>query len=107
MVDKTNLLEETINVINLNHHNPSEVEWVGNLEGTNAITWTKFTKLADKDYDSDFGTQEVYADLVVVGGNWWLERHEYDGSEWWEYKELPKLQHMHANYKQIFYKEDE
>ena len=26
---------------------------------------------------------------MVVGNNWWLERHEYDGSEWWEYKQFP------------------
>ena len=29
-------------------------------------------------------------DLVVVGDNWWIERRDYDGSEWWEYKEKPK-----------------
>ena len=34
---------------------------------------------------------QVADDLVVVGDSWWLERHEYDGSEWWEYKEKPKL----------------
>lgn len=26
-------------------------------------------------------------DLIVCGKNWWLERHEYDGAEWWEFKE--------------------
>lgn len=24
-----------------------------------------------------------------MGDDWWLERHEYDGSEWFELKELP------------------
>lgn len=27
---------------------------------------------------------------MIVGDDWWMERHEYDGSEWWEFKELPK-----------------
>ena len=27
---------------------------------------------------------------VAVGDNWWLERAEYDGSEWWEFKTIPK-----------------
>jgi hypothetical protein len=27
---------------------------------------------------------------MVIGSDWWLERHEYDGSEWWEFKSLPK-----------------
>ena len=48
-----------------------------------------FLKLADKGYDSGFGAQEVAADLILLGKDFWLERHEYDGSEWWEYKELP------------------
>lgn len=32
---------------------------------------------------------ESVLDLLVVGNNWWLERHNYDGSEWWEFKRLP------------------
>jgi len=28
--------------------------------------------------------------LTVAGDDWWLERHGYDGSEWWEFKTLPK-----------------
>jgi hypothetical protein len=27
--------------------------------------------------------------IIVVGKDWWLERHEYDGSEWWEFKTMP------------------
>ena len=36
-----------------------------------------------------FGGAEVNENLFVVGADWWLERHEYDGSEWWEFKTLP------------------
>ena len=55
------------------------------------ITKENFEKVAKKSkYNSGFGAAEVADDLVVVGDNWWLERHEYDGSEWWEYKEKPK-----------------
>jgi hypothetical protein len=50
-----------------------------------------FLRLADVEYDSGFGAQEVAKDLIVLWNNWWLERHEYDGSEWREYKELPKM----------------
>lgn len=28
--------------------------------------------------------------LKIVGDNWWLERHEYDGAEWFEFKTLPQ-----------------
>lgn len=41
------------------------------------------------------GTEEVATDLLVVGDGWWLERHEYDGSEWWEHKALPAKPERH------------
>ena len=40
-------------------------------------------------YDSGFGGNEIDLNLKIVGDDWWLERHEYDGSEWWEFKTLP------------------
>lgn len=27
--------------------------------------------------------------LTLVGEDFWLERKEYDGQEWWEYKTTP------------------
>lgn len=32
---------------------------------------------------------EIDMGLIVVGKDFWLERHEYDGSEWWEFKSIP------------------
>ena len=29
-------------------------------------------------------------DLLIVGKDFWLERVEYDGSEWWEFKTMPR-----------------
>ena len=26
---------------------------------------------------------------MLVGDGWWIERFEYDGSEWWEFKTIP------------------
>lgn len=57
---------------------------------THKTTWEDFKKNADIDYDSGYGSSKVAQDLLVVGENWWLERGEYDGSEWWDYKEMPK-----------------
>ena len=53
------------------------------------FTWEEFAKLANKKYDNGYGGNEVPLDLIVVGKDWWLERHEYDGAEWWEFKKLP------------------
>ena len=45
------------------------------------------------EYDDGFGGQEIDPNLMIVGDDWWLERHEYDGSEWWEFKRLPRFEH--------------
>ncbi len=50
----------------------------------------KYTKIEELDieYNNDFGTQHLYGSVVFKDGTW-LERGEYDGSEWWEYKQVP------------------
>lgn len=55
------------------------------------FSWLKFAKLADNMYDSGYGIAEVKRDIRIMGDKWWLERAEYDGSEWWEYKEYPQI----------------
>lgn len=36
---------------------------------------------------------------MLVGDGWWIERAEYDGSEWWEFKTIPtekdKVEHIY------------
>ena len=84
-----NLLEETIEVMVQHNKTECDVLWVGSGRGEYEIGWNKFKSIADFGYDGGFGGQEIAKDLVVVGKDWWLERHEYDGSEWWEFKTLP------------------
>ena len=61
----------------------------------------EFLKKADFYYDDGYGGQEIDKSLMIVGYDWWLERHEYHGSEWWEFKTLPTHPHVLApeNYK--------
>ena len=82
----SNLWEETISVLKKYHKTWKDVRFVcgDNFGVTNFKTLAKRTN-----YDEGFGGQEVATDIKVVGDYWWLERHEYDGSEWWEYKEMP------------------
>jgi len=82
-----NLLKETIEV--LNHYNLTEKDilWVGCLDFY--VGADEFLKIADVKYDEGFGSPKVAEDLLIVGKDWWLERHEYDGSEWWEFKRFP------------------
>jgi|GEM_PF-500830 len=87
-----NLLEETLEVLKKHGKSPKDVRWVGSKDGKYAITWDEFEKIADVIYDNGYGAQEIAEDLVVVGEDWWLERCECDGSEWWEFKTLPVKQ---------------
>lgn len=41
------------------------------------------------EYDNGFGGHRINLDLKIVGKDWWLEREEYDGSEWWVFKTMP------------------
>ena len=90
-----NLLEETKEKLAVCHKTPKDVLWVGSSDGSEAITWEEFEKMADFDHDAGYGAAEIRMDLVVVGKDWWLERYEYDGSEWWVYKKQPKLLKNH------------
>lgn len=83
-----NLYNETLEILNENNLTESDVVWVGNKEFK--MSWHEFKEIAYNFwYDSGYGSHQIRPDLLVVGKNWWLERHEYDGSEWWEYKSLP------------------
>lgn len=87
----TNLLIETLEYLRAHGKSPDDVRWVGGEKGDDATTWDAFARLAqDYWYDSGYGIQEVRSDLVVVGSGWWLERYEFDGSECWEFKTLPR-----------------
>lgn len=90
MSDKTNLLGETLAALHGCGLTTKDVLWVGSADGKMAISWEEFEPIAEKtDYNSGYGSPKVAQDLVVVGATWWLERGEYDGSEWWEYKSMP------------------
>ena len=84
-----NLLDETLEILERYGKTPTDVRWIGSNEW-GWFTWNDFAKIASEAYyDSDFGLAEVAIDLVVAGNDWWLERGEYDGKEWWEFKCLP------------------
>lgn len=82
-----NLLLETKEILRENGKNLSDVLWFGTEE---YVIEEDIQKAFDVNYDSGYGGAEISMDLLVVGDGFWLERHEYDGSEWWEYKEQPK-----------------
>jgi hypothetical protein len=83
-----NLLEETKEILKNNNYTLDDVEWVGTYK--HYIDKEEFIKLANRKYDNGYGSQEVAENLILVGKDFWLERDEYDGSEWWVLKKMPK-----------------
>ena len=87
-----NLLEETVEFLKKMGHSErtSIYKVIFVTDGQKSCSWKKFKEQADLEYDESFGSNEINLNLKVVGKDWWLERHEYDGSEWWEFKTMPK-----------------
>jgi hypothetical protein len=85
-----NLFDETLNALNYNGKN---LEDIISIQGDDlSISLGNFIEIAQStNYDSGYGSQYVAKDLKIIGDGWWLERREYDGSEWWEFCTAPKL----------------
>ena len=82
------LLQQTLEMLQDYDLTEDDVIWVGSEDFS--ISWEDFKLFADVEYYSGYGSPEVATDLVIVGEGWWLERSEYDGSEWWSMKQAPK-----------------
>ena len=92
-----NLLEETLAALRSEGKAPADVlfvsgrNWLADEGEVCSVPWEAFERLAAAtNYNNGYGCAEVDDSLVVAGDGWWLERAEYDGSEWWEYKSAPK-----------------
>lgn len=81
-----NLKKETLLCLEKHGKTKDDIKWIGCSKFK--IPIDLFWMVADNLYDEGYGTEEVAADLLIVGDDWWLERHEYDGAEWWEYKSM-------------------
>lgn len=84
-----NLLVETLSCLENNNKREEDIKFVMLLDKW--ATWENFKEIAkDINYDEGYGRAEISEELFIVGRDFWLERHEYDGSEWWELKSMPK-----------------
>jgi hypothetical protein len=87
------LFTETLEALALNGKRPSDVVRVGRGDGALSMRWEDFAVLAREiEYDAGHGADMIDDRLMVIGRGWWLERAEYDGSEWWSYRKMPVVQ---------------
>jgi hypothetical protein len=73
------------------NHGYSEDRTIDLKEGYSPTESKEFFHRLDFEYDNGFGGQELFGTIWLMKENTWLERGEYDGSEWWAYKECPKI----------------
>lgn len=83
-----NFLKETIEELERNGKSKSDIKWIGTKE--KKICLENFFNDIDFDYDDGYGGNEIPLSLYIVGEDWWLERREYDGAEWWDFKTIHK-----------------
>jgi hypothetical protein len=50
----------------------------------------EFLTFLDSEYDSGYGGQELFGVIYCEDGVW-MNRGEYDGSEWWNINKYPNL----------------
>lgn len=85
-----NFKDETLSILVANGKTWNDVKFIQGDDFKVSNNKDELLELMNFEYDSGYGAPKIAEDLKIVGDNWWLERGEYDGSEWWEYKEIPK-----------------
>jgi hypothetical protein len=60
-------------------------------EGYSPEEYKEFLQKLNFEYDAGYGGQELFGTVWLKKDNTWLERGEYDGSEWWAYRECPQV----------------
>lgn len=60
------------------------------VEDWNNDQWLLFLDGLNFNYNGGYGTQYLYGVVWFKDGTW-LERTEYDGSEWWVHEVVPEI----------------
>jgi hypothetical protein len=98
-----NLLEETKEAIITSKHIPEEITFIGSITSGYNCSWEEFEVLADKEYNASYGAAEVAQDLkIIFEDNTYLERGEYDGSEWWEFTPILTIPTINKRINSLF-----
>jgi hypothetical protein len=85
-------IKETIQKLAANGKTIADVKFVNTQKAS--CSWDEFARVADREYEGGYGETEIYMDVVVAGEGWWLERREYDGSEWWNTRSCQHRNHQ-------------
>lgn len=81
-----NLYEELVEILTKHNKTLDDIEFISMdtssvYSKTNMVEISKdnFIEVAKRtNYDDGYGGVEIPQSLLIVGKDWWLERHEYD-----------------------------
>jgi hypothetical protein len=59
-------------------------------KGYTEAEYDAFLSKLDFEYDAGYGAQYVFGYVWLTNGVW-MDRGEYDGSEWWEWHKYPQI----------------
>ena len=95
----TNARQELLTILDNIDKTPSDISWMLVYTADYSDISEAFTSIDQLDftYDSGYGTQKLFG-VVFFNNNTWLERGEYDGSEWWDYITTPTLEQWRERY---------
>lgn len=84
------LIQETKDFMAAFGYTKQDIQWIGGRDFT--IPISDFWNSKPQIYNAGYGSQEVAMDLTIVfkDGSW-MEREEYDGSEWWVHRRCPSM----------------
>lgn len=60
-------------------------------DGHTQEEYEKFLNELDFEYDNGYGLQYLYGTVWLEEPGLWMNREEYDGSEWWGFNKCPEI----------------
>lgn len=87
-MSKINLWEETLEVLKKYNKTFDDVEYI--ITNSYIMPKDMYSKISNVTYNNGYGLPVVNTSLKLCGKDWWLERGEYDGSEWFDFKTMPQ-----------------
>lgn len=94
----THFYNETLSFLHRNGYKKADVAYCTMLRRSTKLhedfefqfSFDTFKSNADFEYHSGYGSAEIEESLkIVLNDGCWIERREYDGSEWWEFVKPP------------------
>lgn len=86
-----NLLKETTHILEQHKKTLNDIEYIYLGDKCIKSKNVDLNELLNFEYDDGYGKVEINTVFRLVGKDFWLERDEEDGSEWWKFETKPSF----------------